>query len=169
IAMGEEVLAGGDGPRALGIFSQLKAMAPEHPEVLAGLIRAHLAAGDVAAAQAEADALTPEQLNDSHVTRALAALDLAHNAAPGVDLAPLRAAVEANPNDHQARIDLANALMAAGDREGAVDQLLASIAAERDWNEGTARGQLLKIFEAVGISDPWVAAQRRRLSAVLFT
>ena len=59
--------------------------------------------------------------------------------------------------------------MAIGDRDGAVDQLLASIAQDRAWNGGAARDRLLKLFAAVGLEDPWVAAQRRRLSAVLFT
>jgi putative thioredoxin len=58
--------------------------------------------------------------------------------------------------------------MAAGDRDGAADNLLAIIKAERDWNEGAARQQLLKLFEVIGLEDPWVAATRRKLSAVLF-
>jgi putative thioredoxin len=58
--------------------------------------------------------------------------------------------------------------MAAGDRDGAADNLLAIIAADRDWNEGAARDRLLKLFEVTGLEDPWVAAQRRRLSAILF-
>ena len=58
--------------------------------------------------------------------------------------------------------------MAAGDRDGAADQLLESIGRDRDWNEGAARKRLLQILEAVGLEDPWAGAQRRRLSAILF-
>ena len=74
----------------------------------------------------------------------------------------------ANPNDLQARFDLANARMGAGDRDGAADGFLAIVQADRDWNDGQARQQLLKLFEVVGLEDPWVSAQRRRLSAILF-
>ena len=102
------------------------------------------------------------------VQRAAAALSLARSAGPVSDLAPLQSAVDADPTDHQARFDLANAQMAAGDRDGAADNLLHIIAADREWNEGAARTQLLKLFEVVGLMDPWVAAQRRRLSAILF-
>ena len=81
----------------------------------------------------------------------------------------LRAKVAADPDDHAARFELAGGLMAQGDRDGAADALLEIIARDREWNEGAARAQLLKLFEAVGLGDPWVSAQRRRLSAMLFT
>ena len=80
----------------------------------------------------------------------------------------LAAEVQASPDDHARRFDLAAAQMGAGDRDAAADNLLHIVAAERDWNEGAARTQLLKLFEVVGLMDPWVSAQRRRLSAVLF-
>jgi putative thioredoxin len=80
----------------------------------------------------------------------------------------LKAAVEIDPENHQARFDLANALMAADDRDGAADALLAIIAADREWNDGAARTRLLEIFSMIGLEDPWVAATRRRLSAILF-
>ncbi|WP_188657872.1 tetratricopeptide repeat protein [Sphingomonas metalli] len=167
IAMGEEVLAEGDHERALSIFGQLAEMAPEHPAVLSGHIRALVAAGLHDEAQAAIDAL-PADLADPGIDRAKAALALAQ-AAPAVDdLAPLAAKVQAAPDDHQARFDLANAQMAAGQRDAAADNLLHIVAADREWNEGAARHQLLKLFEVVGLTDPWVSAQRRRLSAILF-
>jgi putative thioredoxin len=84
------------------------------------------------------------------------------------DLAGLAAEVAANPDDLDARFRLAGGQMAAGDRDAAAATLLSIIAADREWNEGAARQQLLKLFEAVGLEDPWVSAQRRKLSAVLF-
>ena len=59
--------------------------------------------------------------------------------------------------------------MAAGDRDSAADHLLESIGRDRDWNEGAARKRLLQLMEVVGLEDPWAGAQRRRLSAILFT
>ena len=66
------------------------------------------------------------------------------------DSGELDAKVAANPNDLQARYDLAEALSARGDLEGASEHLLAIIAKDRDWNEDAARKQLLKIFDAAG-------------------
>lgn len=169
IAMGEEVLAGGDGTRAISIFSQIAEMAPEHPGALSGLIRAHLAAGDPASAEAALAAVPAELRKEPAIARAEAALALAREAKPADDLGALAAEVAADPSNLQKRYELAGALMAAGDRDGAADALLAIIAAERDWSDGAARTRLLKLFEVVGIEDPWVSAQRRRLSAVLFT
>ena len=168
IAMAEQVLEEGDAVRALSIFDQLAEMAPENPVVVGGRLRAMVAAGEHDAAEALIATLTPELAKDPGVQRAQAALALARSAQPVDDLAGLAAQVAANPDDHQARFELANGQMAAGDRDGAADNLLAIIAADREWNDGGARTQLLKLFEVVGLMDPWVAAQRRRLSAVLF-
>jgi putative thioredoxin len=169
IAMGESVLAEGDAPRAVGIFSQIVEMAPDHPLALAGLVRALVSSGDLEGAQGLVDQFSPELLKDAAIGRAISAIALARDTKPVDDLAGLKAQVAAAPGNHALRFELAGGLMAAGDQDGAADALLAIIAAERDWNEGAARSQLLKVFEVVGIADPWVAAQRRRLSAVLFT
>ncbi|QNE32867.1 tetratricopeptide repeat protein [Sphingomonas sp. NBWT7] len=168
IAMGEDVLAEGDAERALSVFDQLAEMAPEHPAVLSGRVRALIAVGDHDAADALLAALPDEVAKRPELDRARAALALARSAPAVDDLAPLRAAAAANPDDLQARFDLANVEMAAGNRDAAADGFLAITAAERDWNDGAARQQLLKLFEVVGLEDPWVSAQRRRLSAILF-
>jgi len=167
IAMGEEVLAEGDAERALSIFTQLAEMAPDHPAVLSGHIRALVAAGQNDAAEAAIAAL-PADLKDPGIDRARAALALARSAPPVDDTAALAAEVAANPDDHGKRFALAGAQMAAGDRDAAADNLLHIVAADRTWNEGAARTQLLTLFEVVGLMDPWVSAQRRRLSAILF-
>jgi putative thioredoxin len=168
IAMGEEVLESGDAERALSIFSQLAEMAPEDAQVTSGLARALLAAGQVEEASALLDALPADKAKDPAIARARAAIALASEAAPVDDLSGLRARVAADPEDQEARYELAGGLMAAGDRDAAADLLLDSIAQDREWNEGAARKRLLTLFEATGLEDPWVSAQRRRLSAVLF-
>lgn len=168
IAMGEEVLGEGDAARALSIFDQLAEMAPEHPGVLSGRIRALVAADRDAEAEAAIAALPGDVAGLPEIARAQSALALKREAQPVDDLAGLKAEVDARPGDLDARFRLAGGQMAAGDREGAADNLLAIIAADRDWNEGAARERLLKLFEVVGLEDPWVAAQRRRLSAILF-
>ncbi|WP_445194064.1 tetratricopeptide repeat protein [Sphingomonas sp. Tas61C01] len=168
IAMGEEVLAGGDAERALAIFDQLVEMAPEHPAVVSGRIRALVAGGKVDEAEAMIAALPDALAKDPAVERAKSALALAQSAPPVDDLSPLIAAVEAAPDDLDARFTLANGQVANGDRDAAADTLLHIIQVDRTWNEGAARQQLLKLFEVVGLEDPWVSAQRRRLSAILF-
>jgi putative thioredoxin len=168
IAMGEQVLEQGDAERAVSIFAQLAEMAPDEPQVIAGHARALVAAGRKDEAQAILDAMPVDKAKDPMIARAKAALALAGEAAAVDDLGGLRAKVAANPDDQEARYELAGALMAAGDRDGAADLLLGSIESDREWNDGAARKRLLTLFEATGLEDPWVAAQRRRLSAVLF-
>ena len=167
IAMGEQVLGEGDGERATNIFQQIHEMAPEHPEVVSGLVRSLIAAGRVDEARASLENLPEKVEKDPAIARARSALALAE-AAPVAETGELEARIAADPDDHAARIDLAGALMAKGDRDGAADQLLESIGRDREWDEGAARKRLLQILEAVGLEDPWAGAQRRRLSAILF-
>jgi putative thioredoxin len=169
IAMGEQVLAEGDATRALSVFDQIAEMAPDHPEVVSGRVRALVAAGRLDDADMALAALPEEAAKGPELDRARAALDLARSAPPAADLAPLIAAAQAHPENLQARFDLANAQMAAGERDAAADSLLAIVAKDRDWNDGAARAQFLKLLEVVGLEDPWVSGQRRRLSAILFT
>ncbi|PZQ21924.1 MAG: co-chaperone YbbN [Sphingopyxis macrogoltabida] len=168
LEMGEAVLAEGDGQRAVGIFGQIVEMAPDNAAAHGGLIRALLLAGDAPGAQAALDALPADMAGDPAVAQARSALALAADAPDDGELAGLEAALAANPDDPQARFDLAAAQIGAGQRDAAADNLLHIVAADREWNEGAARTKLLALFEAVGLEDPWVAAQRRRLSLILF-
>jgi putative thioredoxin len=168
LAMGEEVLAGGETERALSIFEQIAEIAPDSAQAVAGRVRALTALARLDEAAAVLAALPEEAAKLPEVERARAALSLAQEApaATGDDeLGALRA--KAATGDMEARYDLAGALMAS-DRQGAADTLLAMIAEDKEWNDGAARARLLKLFEAVGLEDPWVSAHRRKLSAILF-
>lgn len=169
IAMAEEVLAGGDAERAENIFAQILEMKPDHAGAIGGRARALVAAGRADEARALLDAAPESAARDPAIARARAALELAEVAPPGVDTGQFERRIAADPDDHEARYDLAGALMAAGDRDSAADQLLESLRRDRDWNEGAARKRLLQLMEVVGLEDPWAGAQRRRLSAILFT
>ena len=168
IAMAESVLAEGDSARALGIFEQLAEMAPDHAVIAAGRARTLVAEGRIDDAEALLAILPDDAAKAPEVARARSAIELARSAKPVADLSGLIARVAADPTDHEAAMQLAGGQMAAGDRDAAAATLLASIAADKDWKEGAARQQLLTLFEAVGLEDPWVSAQRRKLSAILF-
>ena len=168
VAMGEQVLAEGDAPRAANIFRQVRDMAPENPEVIGGLARALITAGETQEAREFLDGLPEEIAKKPEIARAKAALEVA-SAAPAADTSALESRLAANPDDHEARFELASAKMAAGDRDGAADALLELIGRDREWNDGAARKRFLQLLGAQGLEDPWSSAQRRRLSAVLFT
>ena len=166
IAMGEQVLADGDGERAAGIFAQVVEMAPDNKAAQAGLIRALLASGREDDAQAAFASLPHDMQDDPAFEQAKSALQLAADRPDDSELADLRA--KADGGDPQARLDYAGAAFAAGQRDEAADTLLSMIEADPAWNEGAAKAKLLQIFEAVGLEDPWVSATRRRLSLILF-
>ena len=167
VAMGEQVLADGDPSRAVGIFRQIRDMVPDNPEAIGGLLRALIEAGDHDEAKQIVDDLEPKLAAKPEIARAKAALELA--SAPKVDTGPLEARLAQDADDHEARFELAGAKMATGDRDGAANELLEIVRRDREWNEGAARKRFLQLLEAQGLEDPWSGAQRRRLSAVLFT
>ncbi len=168
IAMGEEALVGGDAARALSIFTQTAELAPDNAAVVGGLIRALIADGQIEAAAAALDAIDSALAGEAATLRARAALELARDKPDDGELAALRAAAAASPADMEAQQAYASAAIAAGLRDEAADTLLAMIAADREWGDGAARAKLLQLFEATGLEDPWAAATRRRLSAILF-
>lgn len=168
IAAGEELLTGGGAQQAHALFTQALAIAPDYPPALSGLIRALVQMDRLDEAAVIYDSLDPAVQRDPALERARAAVTIAAQAADPGEMAALIAAAGADPADHQARFDLANAQMAAGNRDAAAAALLDIIAADREWNDGAARQRLLEIFDLIGLGDPWVAATRRKLSAILF-
>ena len=158
-----------DFANAMNIFRQVMDVEPESAEALAGLIRCLIGMKDHQAAREIVDQLDDEFREKPAMQVAIKALELAERLAETAgDLSAAKAAVEANPNDLQARQDLSMALFAAGDNAGAMAQLLESIRIDRTWNEDAARVQLLEFFTTLGAANPDVMTARRRLSTLLF-
>ena len=156
LAMAEQVLADGDAARAANIFAQIRDMAPDDPEAAGGLARALLADGKRQEARALLDGLEAEAAKQPAISRARAALEVTE--APA-DVSAEEARLAADPDDHEARFAIANARMAAGDRDAAADALLEIIARDRDWNEGAARTRLQQLQQAgAGAAAPAVGA-----------
>ena len=171
LAEAEEAAATGDAAGAASIYAQILAETPDDAKAIGGLAKLHVAAGNVAEAKAllaTAPAPAPGREPDPAIAAAQAAVNLAEQASSVGELAPLEAAVAANPDNHQARFDLAVALSAKGDRDAAADHLLEIIRRDRKWNDEAARKQLLQLFEAWGLMDPAAVTARRKLSAILF-
>jgi putative thioredoxin len=167
IASGEELLAAGDFAKAETLFASISEIDPANPLVIGGLARAMIAGGKSDQARALLESVDEANASHAGIARARAALEVA--AAPQVDVSAEQARLDANPDDHEARFAIAQAAMAAGDRDSAADGLLEIVRRDPQWNDGAARARFLQLLEAAGFEDPWGRAQRRRLSAVLFT
>ena len=141
---------------------------PESPEAWGGLIRAHLAAGDHAAAASTLTQVPGPLAHAGPIEAARAKLSLAQQAASAGPLDDLAARVEADPADQQARLEYAQALHADGQLEAAIDILLDSFRRDRDWNDGAAKAQLITIFDSLKPTDPVGQKGRRRLSSMIF-
>jgi putative thioredoxin len=166
IAVGREALEAGDLNTAAQAFARVLQTDPQDVRALGGMARVYLEGGDRERA-AEIAAMAPEGAKDPGLESVRAALALAE-AAPA-ETAAFEARLAADPADHEARFELARALAGAGRLEAAMDHLLQIIAADRDWNEGAARAQLLTVFEAAGAASDLARQGRRRLSAILFS
>ncbi len=170
LAEARAAMEAGQPEAAADAYSALLSEDPESPEAWGGLIRALLAMGDEGQAQDALAQIPPKIADHAEIAGARAALMLAEQgrAATG-QLGTLRQRVQADPDDHAARYDMATALNAAGERAEAADALLEIFRRDRTWREDAARQQLLKFFEAWGFGDPATMAARRKLSALLFS
>ena len=169
IAIAEEAAKAGDLGTAAQAYGQILQEEPQNPAALGGLARCYVASGDTERAKQTLALVPPEHQNHEAVASVQAQLKLADLADKAGDTNALRAKVQADPNDHQARLDLAASLAARGESAAAIDEILESIRRDRSWNEAAARKQLLTLFEALGASDAAVQSGRRRLSALLFS
>jgi len=170
LAVAAEAFAAGDIAMAAQAYGHVLQDEPGHPEAVAGLARAYLAGGDVERARTTLQMVRPGAEQDEAIRAVQAELALKTTPAPeSGETAALRAALAANPADHQARYDLAMALDAAGDREGAIAELLDLVKRDRKWNDEAARKQLVTLFEAMGFTDPRSVEGRRKLSGILFS
>ncbi|MFV3075160.1 tetratricopeptide repeat protein [Niveispirillum fermenti] len=169
LAEAKQVLEGGDAQGAAAIYQEVLAEEPENAAAYAGVIRCLLAIGETDAAKEMLGNAPAGIAKSAELAAVKSQIDLAEQAAKAGPLGELKAAVDANPADNQARYDYALALYAAGRNEEALDALLEIVRRDREWNDKAARTQLLKIFEALGPVDKLVIQARRKLSSLLFS
>jgi len=164
----ETMLAEGAAEDAAQTFAAILGEEPTNAIAYGGLVRAHIALGDLDQAEAGLNGAPVEISKSPELDAAHAQLELAKQAAGAGPVGELLAAVEADPANLQARFDLALALHANGDVQGAVDQLMDVFGRDRDWNEGAAKEQLFTIFGALPAKDPIALNGRRKLSSMIF-
>lgn len=166
LSLGEESLSLNDLGGAAQAFAQVLTLEADNQKAIAGMARVYLADGDPEQAR-QTIAMAPADSREPAVQSVRAQLALA--SAPAGVSSDLEARVQADPNDHQARFDLAQAQAASGDLKGAVDHLLTIVKADREWNDQAARKQLLTVFDAAGATSDVAKDGRRRLSSILFS
>lgn len=169
IEAADKALEAGDLQSAAEVYAGVLQEDPQNVAALAGLAKCYLESGDIGRAEQTIGLVPPDKANSGAVASARAALDLARMAAKAGDTSKLEAKVKADPGNHQARLDYAMALTAAGKKEEAVTQLLESFRRDRKWNEEAARKQLVQLFDAWGPKDAATIDGRRRLSSILFS
>jgi putative thioredoxin len=169
LAAADQALEAGDLQGAAEIYAVVLQEDPQNPAALAGLARCYLKSGDVARAEQTLGLVPPDKRDVAAVASVRAALELAKMAGQAGDVAQLKAKVDAEPANHQARIDYAVALAARGNKSEAIAQLLESFRRDRKWNDEAARKQLVTLFDAWGPKDPATLEGRRRLSSLMFS
>ena len=166
---GEAAFAEGDIAAAAQLFGQVAQADGGNIRALAGLARCHLAMGEIEKAKQTLELVPPDKQNDETLASIRAAIALAESNPDGGDIETIKTTVAAEPDNLGARFDLAGAYLAAGAMEPAMEELLAIIDRDREWNEEAARKKLLTVFEALGPAHPATARGRRRLSSILFS
>jgi len=164
----DEMLETGALSDAMQTYAAVVQEEPENARGFAGMARVQIALGDLDQAESVLNGAPASIAGKAEIEAAHAQIALARQAQNAGPVAELRAAVEADPDNHQARYDLALALYAEGQAQEAVDELLELFRRDREWNDGAARAQLFTIFEALKPNDPVLLNGRRKLSSMIF-
>lgn len=165
----EQMLTEGAVTDAAETFAAILGEEAENAAAYCGMIRCHLALDQIKQAEAMLLAVPSVMEKAKEIDAARAQLKLAKQAVNAGSEQELRAAVEKDPVDCDARFNLALALHAAGKMEEAIDTLLDLFKLNREWNDGAAKTQLMIIFDALKPTDPVVLNGRRRLSSMIFS
>jgi putative thioredoxin len=168
LAAADEMLEQGAAADAAQTFAAILQEDGKSARAYAGMVRAYIALDDLEQAEAILNGAPTEISQSPELEAAHSALELARQAAEAGPVGELQAAVEADPDNHQARFDLAQALYANGKTEAAVEELLELFRRDRDWNDEAAKKQLVTIFDALKPNDPVVQRGRRKLSSMIF-
>ncbi len=168
IEAAETMLEAGEAEDAKETFAAILEEDAVNAAAYGGLVRAYLALDDLEQAEATLNGAPAEISDTPELDTAHAQIELAKQAADAGPVAELRGFVEADADNHQARLDLATALHASGDAEAAVNELLELFRRDREWNDGAAKAQLFTVFDALKPEDPIVLNGRRKLSSMIF-
>jgi putative thioredoxin len=164
-----QAVADGDFQLAAQIYNEVLEVAPDNLAALAGLARCYAHEGQAEQARAVLAKVPAKDKGNADIVAVQAQLDLAEASKAAGPIGELKAKADKDPKDFQSRLDLAMAYWAGNQKQEAIDELLAMIKVDRNWNEAAARQQLLKFFEALGFTDPLAVAGRKRLSTILFS
>ena len=168
MAMAEQMLEDGAVTDAAQTFAAILGEDEGNLAALSGMARAHLALGDAEQAKTILDLAPEDKKDDPAIAAVRAKIELLEASAAVGSAADLAAALDADPDDHQARFDLALALSGDGDSEGAIEALLELFRRDREWNDGAARAQLFKLFDSLGPKSEAAQKGRRKLSSMIF-
>ena len=169
LSRAEELLDSGGVVEATQIFARILQESPENPTAYAGLIKCHLASDDIERAEAMMTGVPEAIVQSKEIESVRASLALMKQSLQSGPINQLEDKVQANPEDHQSRFDLAVALHSNGDVEASVNELLELFRRDREWNDEAAKKQLFTIFDALKPQDPIVLQGRRKLSSLIFT
>ncbi|PCJ76953.1 MAG: thioredoxin [Rhodobacteraceae bacterium] len=167
LEMAEQMLEDGDFSDAIETFSAILGEEDDNLVAVSGLIRAYLASDDLEKAKEVLVQIPDDKKSDPALAAAVAQVELADAASDLGETAEFRTALEADADNHQARLDLATALAAAGDAGAAIDELLEAFRRDREWNDGAAKKQLFTLFDSLGPKDEDAQKGRRKLASMI--
>ena len=151
------------------LFSKLISLEANNPKIIAGFGKCLISQGKIEEAEDLIDSLEDEILNNNSIQGLISSIKIhkdKKNAGSPDDFA---SKVLADPSDHDARFNLANALLARDQKEEAADHLLEIVKKDRKWKDDKARKRVLEILNANSEDDEFTSKVRQKLSNILFS
>lgn len=168
IEMAEKMLEDGEFSDALEVFLAIIDQDPKIGIAYSGLIRSYLGLGELNKAQDVITNLPKDMENIKDLSPIRAQLELATQAASYASIDDLKLLVISEPKNYKAQMELAVLMHSNGDTEEAIEKLLVILKNDIEWDEGSAKAQLIKIFDSMKANDPIALKGRRQLSSIIF-
>ena len=168
IEMAEKMLEDGEFSDALEIFLAVIDQDPKIGIAYSGLVRSYLGLGELNKAQDVITNLPKDMENIKDLSPIRAQLELATQAASYASIDDLKLLVISEPENYKAQMELAVLMHSNGNTKEAIEKLLAILKNDIEWDEGSAKAQLIKIFDTMKANDPIALKGRRQLSSIIF-
>ena len=173
ISAGKKYMNEGDIETATLVFSEILKIEPDNISAKSLLARCLIKNDQLNDAEKVIDSLPVGAESNQDYISVRSELEIFKNAKNNPisdnEEQELRNNIDKQPENYQLRLDLSKILMAKGENEEAINQLLRIIEVNAKWNDGEARKQLIEIFNILGNENILVTEGRKKLSSMLFS
>ena len=163
-----QLSASGEHEQAIEALKLLNQADPSKTQVYIAIAKVYLQAGDFDNCEAVLKALPANIQTGDEAKQINDELSLAKATSDAPAVEEILSQLEAEPDNHSLRVQLANQYIVAQNYEAALETLMIILSQDINFQEGEAKAAMLKIFELLGTQEPLCRKYRSQLASLLY-